>query len=197
MHDKKIEWRTNDIILTTKIGLKMAEDKKNKNKVTKAKKSPTAPGKKQSENQGPGFGIEKLFLRDVSVEVPNAPEIFTIHDAPLIDIELNNSAVPVSEGYYQVSLQVTVTAKQGEQTAFLIDVTQGGIFALKNVPEEGIEMVLAITCPNILFPYAREAISDLVVKAGFSSVLLNPINFESLYMQNKEEQSAKNAGNAN
>ena len=86
---------------------------------------------------------------------------------------------------------------QGEKTAFLIDVTQAGIFTLKNVPEEGIEMVLAITCPNILFPYAREAISDLVVKAGFSSVLLNPINFEALYMQQKEDQAAGNAGKAN
>ena len=175
----------------------MAEEKKNQKKAANAKKSTAVADKDKKENQGPGFGIEKLFLRDVSVEVPNAPEIFTIHDAPLIDIELNNSAVPVSEGYYQVSLQVTVTAKQGEQTAFLIDVTQAGIFALKNVPKEGIEMVLAITCPNILFPYAREAISDLVVKAGFSSVLLNPINFEALYMQQKEDQAAGNTGNAN
>jgi|TARA_B110000971_G_scaffold143830_1_gene146966 preprotein translocase subunit SecB len=175
----------------------MAEEKKNQKKAANAKKSTAVADKDKKENQGPGFGIEKLFLRDVSVEVPNAPEIFTIHDAPLIDIELNNSAVPVSEGYYQVSLQVTVTAKQGEQTAFLIDVTQAGIFALKNVPKEGIEMVLAITCPNILFPYAREAISDLVVKAGFSSVLLNPINFEALYMQQKEDQASGSAGDAN
>jgi len=179
----------------------MAEDKKNQKKTSKtpakAKKSSAAAASDQPQNQGPGFGIEKLFLRDVSVEVPNSPEIFTIHDAPLIDIELNNSAVPVSDGYYQVSLQVTVKAMQGEKTAFLIDVTQAGIFTLKNVPEEGIEMVLAITCPNILFPYAREAISDLVVKAGFSSVLLNPINFEALYMQQKEDQAAGNAGKAN
>ena len=75
--------------------------------------------------------------------------------------------------------------------------TQAGIFKILNVPEEGMEMVLAITCPNILFPYAREAISDLIVKAGFSSVLLNPINFEALYMQKKEEEAAKKAGNAN
>jgi len=177
----------------------MAEDKKNQKKTTKAavKAAVKAGSESEDQNQGPGFGIEKLFLRDVSVEVPNAPEIFTIHDAPLIDIELNNSALPVSDGYYQVSLQVTVTAKQGEKTAFLVDVTQSGIFALKNVPQEGIEMVLAITCPNVLFPYAREAISDLIVKAGFSSVLLNPINFEALYMQQKEEQASGSAGKPN
>ena len=177
----------------------MAEDKKNQKKTTKAavKAAVKAGSESEDQNQSPGFGIEKLFLRDVSVEVPNAPEIFTIHDAPLIDIELNNSALPVSDGYYQVSLQVTVTAKQGEKTAFLVDVTQSGIFALKNVPQEGIEMVLAITCPNVLFPYAREAISDLIVKAGFSSVLLNPINFEALYMQQKEEQASGSAGKPN
>jgi preprotein translocase subunit SecB len=77
----------------------MAEEKKNQKKAANAKKSTAVADKDKKENQGPGFGIEKLFLRDVSVEVPNAPEIFTIHDAPLIDIELNNSAVPVSEGY--------------------------------------------------------------------------------------------------
>jgi preprotein translocase subunit SecB len=179
----------------------MAEDKKNQSKSTKAptkpKKESVAAGKDQAENNASGLSIEKIFLGDVSVEVPNAPDIFTIHDAPLIDIELNNTAKPVSDGYFEVSLQVTVTAKQGEKTAFLVDITQAGIFLLNNVPEEGLEMVLAITCPNILFPYAREAISDLIVKAGFSSVLLNPINFESLYLKQKQEQASENSGQAN
>jgi preprotein translocase subunit SecB len=98
-----------------------------------------------------------------------------------------------------VSLGVTVTAKHGEKTAFLVEVSQSGVFLVKNIPDESIEMLLATTCPNILFPYAREAISDLIVKAGFSSVLLNPINFEGLYMQKKEEEAeaAKKASNAN
>jgi preprotein translocase subunit SecB len=175
----------------------MAEDKKNQSKTTKAKKASAAAGDDQAQNNAAGLSIEKIFLGDVSVEVPNAPDIFTIHDAPKIDIELNNTAKPISDGYFEVSLQVTVSAKQGEKTAFLVDVTQAGIFLLNNVPEEGIEMVLAITCPNILFPYAREAISDLVVKAGFSSVLLNPINFESLYLKQKQEQASESAGQAN
>ena len=178
----------------------MAEDKKNKKKTTKA------PGKakKYAENSSidqegsqSGFSIEKIFLRDSSVEVPTAPEIFTLKDAPRIEIELNNTAKSVSEGYFMVSLGVTVTAKHGEKTAFLVEVSQSGIFLVKNIPDESIEMLLATTCPNILFPYAREAISDLIVKAGFSSVLLNPINFEALYMQKKEEEAAKKAGNAN
>jgi preprotein translocase subunit SecB len=161
----------------------MAEDKKTKKKVS------TKNETSESKNQGPGFGIEKLFLKDVSVEIPNSPEIFTNREAPQISVELNNAAKPLSDGYYEVSLQVTVTSKQSEETAFLVEVTQSGIFKILNVPEDGMEMVLAITCPNILFPYAREAISDLVTKAGFSPVLLNPINFETMYMQQKEKDA--------
>jgi preprotein translocase subunit SecB len=156
----------------------MAEDKK-------TKKAPTKTETSESKNQGPGFGIEKLFLKDVSVEIPNSPEIFTNREAPQISVELNNAAKPLSDGYYEVSLQVTVTSKQSEETAFLVEVTQSGIFKILNVPEDGMEMVLA----NILFPYAREAISDLVTKAGFSPVLLNPINFETMYMQQKEKDA--------
>src|SRR6056300_348025 len=163
----------------------MAEDKKKKaTKKTVAKK---ATDNEQAQQQGPGFGIEKLFLKDVSVEIPNSPEIFTNREAPQISVELNNAAKPLSDGYYEVSLQITVTSKQSEETAFLVEVTQSGIFKILNVPEDGMEMVLAITCPNILFPYAREAISDLVTKAGFSPVVLNPINFETMYMQQKEK----------
>jgi preprotein translocase subunit SecB len=171
----------------------MAEDKKKKaTKKTVAKK---ATDNEQAQQQGPGFGIEKLYLKDVSVEVPNSPEIFTSRETPKISVELNNNAKPLPEGFFEVALQITVTSKIADKTAFLIDVTQAGIFAVKNLPEESLEPILAITCPNILFPYAREAISDLITKAGFTTVLLNPINFETLYMQQKQQQDAasKNA----
>jgi len=171
----------------------MAEDKKKKaTKKTVAKK---ATDNEQAQQQGPGFGIEKLYLKDVSVEVPNSPEIFTSRETPKISVELNNNAKPLPEGFFEVALKITVTSKIADKTAFLIDVTQAGIFAVKNLPEESLEPILAITCPNILFPYAREAISDLITKAGFTTVLLNPINFETLYMQQKQQQAAasKNA----
>jgi preprotein translocase subunit SecB len=171
----------------------MAEDKKKKaTKKTVAKK---ATDNEQAQQQGPGFGIEKLYLKDVSVEVPNSPEIFTSRETPKISVELNNNAKPLPEGFFEVALQITVTSKIDDKTAFLIDVTQAGIFGVKNLPEESLEPILAITCPNILFPYAREAISDLITKAGFTTVLLNPINFETLYMQQKQQQAAasKNA----
>jgi preprotein translocase subunit SecB len=92
-----------------------------------------------------------------------------------------------------VSIKVTVTAKIGEKTAFLVEVSQAGIFAIRNVPEDNLEIIVGVTCPNILFPYAREAVSDMVTRAGFAPVLLNPINFEALYMQQKQQQ-AENVG---
>ena len=169
----------------------MAQDKKTKAaKTTKngASKKRSSP---EAQQQGPGFGIEKLYLKDVSVEVPNSPEIFTSREAPQVSVELNNNAQPLPDGFFEVALQVTVTSKINDKTAFLIDVTQAGIFAVRNVPQDNLEPILAITCPNILFPYAREAISDLITKAGFTTVLLNPINFENLYVQQKQQQAAQ------
>lgn len=143
-------------------------------------------------NEQPAFGIEKLYIKDASVEVPNAPQIFTERTAPQVSIELANAAQKVEEGIFDVSIKVTVTAKIADKTAFLVEVTQAGIFVIRNMPEENLEPVLAVACPNILFPYAREAISDMVTRAGFTPVLLNPINFEALYLQQK--QQAENAG---
>ncbi len=143
-------------------------------------------------NDQPAFGIEKLYIKDASVEVPNAPQIFTERTAPQVSIELANAAQKVDEGIFDVSIKVTVTAKIADKTAFLVEVTQAGIFVIRNMPEENLEPVLAVACPNILFPYAREAISDMVTRAGFTPVLLNPINFEALYLQQK--QQADNAG---
>lgn len=150
-----------------------------------------AEAQSNGQAEAPAFSIEKLYIKDASVEIPNAPQIFTEREAPQISIELANAAQTLGEGIHEVAIKVTVTAKIGDKTAFLVEVSQAGIFAVRNVPEENLEMIIAITCPNILFPYAREAISDLTVRAGFAPVLLNPINFEALYMQQKEQGDAK------
>jgi len=155
-----------------------------------AKDNNEAP--KEEAAQPPGFAIEKLYIKDASVEVPNAPQIFTERTAPKINVELGNNANKLEDGVYEVAIKVTVTAKVEENTAFLVEVTQAGVFAIRNIPEDNLEMVLAITCPNILFPYAREAVSDMVTRAGFMPVLLNPINFEALYAQQQQEAAAKN-----
>ncbi len=149
-----------------------------------------APDAAAQENEA-GFAIEKLYIKDASVEVPNAPKIFTNRTAPQVNVELANSATKLDEGVYEVSIKVTVTAKIEEETAFLVEVTQAGIFGIRGIPDENLEMVLAITCPNILFPYARESISDMVTRAGFMPVLLNPINFEALYAQQQAENSGE------
>ncbi len=146
-----------------------------------------------TEQAQPGFAIEKLYVKDASIEVPNAPQIFTNRTAPQISVELGNSATRLDEGVFEVAIKVTVTSKIEETTAFLVEVTQTGIFGIRGIPDENLEMVLAITCPNILFPYAREAVSDMVTRAGFMPVLLNPINFEALYAQQKMEQNPSEA----
>mgnify|MGYP001029642450 CR=1 FL=1 len=134
----------------------------------------------EQQNGQAGFAIEKLYVKDASIEVPTAPQI---------NVELANSASRLDEGVFEVSIKVTVTAKIEETTAFLVEVTQSGIFAIRGIPDDNLEVVLAITCPNILFPYAREAVSDMVTRAGFMPVLLNPINFEALYAQQKMDQN--------
>jgi preprotein translocase subunit SecB len=161
----------------------MAKDKK-----VAAEETATA-----SESAQPGFGIEKLYVKDASIEVPNAPQIFTERTAPQVSVEIGNSGQRLEQGVFEVAVKVTVTAKIGEKTAFLVEVMQAGIFAIRNVPDENLEIILGVTCPNILFPYAREAVSDMVTRAGFAPVLLNPINFEALFMQQKQQQ-AENAG---
>jgi preprotein translocase subunit SecB len=142
------------------------------------------------QNQQAGFSIEKIYVKDASLEIPNAPQIFTDRTAPQVSIELGNAAQMLEEGIFEVSIKVTVTSKIEDKTVFLVEVTQAGIFQIRNVPEENLEMIAGITCPNILFPYAREAVSDLVVRAGFPPVLLNPINFEALFAQQKQQQAS-------
>jgi preprotein translocase subunit SecB len=142
-----------------------------------------------TEQQAPAFGIEKIYVKDLSLEIPNAPQIFMERTAPQVGIELNNTASKLDEGVFEVVTTVTVTSKIEEKTVFLVEVAQAGIFQVQNVPEENLEIILAVTCPNIIFPYLREVVSDLVTRAGFPPVLLNPINFEALYAQQKMQQA--------
>jgi preprotein translocase subunit SecB len=154
------------------------------------------PQNQAEHNAGPVFSIEKLYVHDASIEVPNAPAIFTERTTPQINVELGNAVEQVQDGIFNVSIKVTVTAKIEDKTAFLVEVNQSGIFAIRNVPQENLEPILSVACPNILFPYAREAISDMVTRAGFMPVLLNPINFEALYLQ-QQQQAAQAAGAPN
>ncbi|MDX9943876.1 MAG: protein-export chaperone SecB [Azonexus sp.] len=142
------------------------------------------------QNEQPVFAIEKLYVKDLSVEVPNAPEIYLEQEAPQVAVQLNTTGRGIGDGVFEVVLTVTVTTTLGEKTVFLVEVGQAGIFRIQNVPEEQLEPLVAIACPNVLFPYAREAISDAVTRAGFQPVLLQPVNFEAMYMQRMQEQQA-------
>ena len=141
-----------------------------------------------TEQAQPQFSIEKLYVKDASLEVPNAPEVFLERETPQIDVQLTIDNKNVSEDVYHVGLSVTVTAKKEDKTVFLVEVVQGGVFTIKNVPSEDLEPILSIACPNILFPYAREVVSDLVNRAGFPPVILAPINFEGLYAQRQQQE---------
>jgi preprotein translocase subunit SecB len=142
------------------------------------------------QEEQPVFGIEKLYVRDLSVEVPHAPEIFLEREAPQVEIQLNTTGRSVDEGIFEVVLTVTVTATLNEKTVFLVEVGQAGIFRIMNVPGEQVEPLVAVACPNILFPYARETVSDAVTRAGFAPIVLQPVNFEAMYMQRLQEQAS-------
>ena len=142
----------------------------------------------EPQNNEPIFSIEKLYVKDLSLEIPNAPQVFLERNTPQVDIQLHHSSKGVEDGVYETTLTVTVTAKVGDKTLFLAEATQAGIFVAKNIPQQELEPVLAIACPNILFPYVREVISDVVVRAGFPPVVLSPVNFEAIYASQRQQQ---------
>jgi preprotein translocase subunit SecB len=143
-----------------------------------------------ADAQQPSFQIEKIYVKDVSLEIPNAPQVFLEAQAPQLEIQVRNAAQQFAEGLFEVVVTVTVTARAGEKTLFLAEAAQAGIFAVRGVPQAELEPVLAIACPTILYPYAREAISDLVTRGGFPPVLLAPVSFEAIYAQRAQQQAA-------
>ncbi|PIE44839.1 MAG: protein-export chaperone SecB [Gammaproteobacteria bacterium] len=137
------------------------------------------------------FEINKIYIKDFSSEVPSAPEIFKAEWEPEIDLNFGNGAALIEEEHhiYEVSLTITVTAKLGEHTAYIIEVEQAGIFTIDGFDDEQRGFIIGAATPNILFPYAREAISTMSQKAGFPPMLLNPIDFTALYYQHLQNQA--------
>ncbi len=141
------------------------------------------------EDKQPVFQMDKIYVKDLSLEIPHAPKIFMRRENPQIDTQLQTQANTLEEGLYEVVLMATVTARIGETVMFLIEAKQAGIFIIRNVAEGELEPILAVMCPNILFPFLREVVSDVAVRGGFSQALLNPINFEGIYQQRKLQQA--------
>jgi preprotein translocase subunit SecB len=142
----------------------------------------------QQQPQPATFQIEKVYVKDLSLEIPNAPKVFLEQVQPQLEVRIDTTSEAFAEGYYEVTVSATVTARIAERTLFLVEAEQAGIFAVRNVPAEELDPLLGIACPNVIFPYLRETISDLVVRGGFPPVLLAPLSFESLYLQRMQAQ---------
>ena len=143
------------------------------------------------EQPQPSFQIEKIYVKDLSLENPGAPQTFQLAESPQIEIGLRTRGEQVAPDVYECVLTLTVTARSNDKTVFLIEAAQAGIFAIKGVPPNQLQPVLAIHCPAVLFPYARETIADATMRAGFPPVHLAPINFEALYQQQLAQASAQ------
>lgn len=136
-----------------------------------------------TDEQQANFNLKKIYIKDASFESPTSPQSFLQQQAPEVGIQLDISHSKVDEEHHEVILTITATAKSGEDTVFLCEVQQAGLFEIAGVPEQEMPMVLEIACPNILLPYVRQTIDDLVGKGGFPQMLIHPINFEGLYQQ--------------
>ncbi|QEP43306.1 protein-export chaperone SecB [Ectothiorhodospiraceae bacterium BW-2] len=141
-----------------------------------------------ASNGGQQFAIQRIYVKDVSFETPNTPTVFTEKWQPEVNVDLGSQSHPLGEAIFEVVLHVTVTAKLGEKTAYLAEVQQGGIFTISGFNESEMAHMLHSFCPNILFPYVRETVSDLVNRGSFPQLLLAPVNFDALYAQHLQRQ---------
>jgi len=137
----------------------------------------------QQAASGPSLRIVKIYLKDLSLENPGAPQSFNSQESPQVEVSLRSRGEQIEESLFECVLTLTVTAKMGDKTLFLVEAAQGGLFRISGVSLPEIQPVLAIHCPNVLFPYIRETIADAITRAGFPPVHLDPINFEMLYQQ--------------
>ncbi len=151
-----------------------------------------------AEAAGPAFTVEKIYVKDVSFEVPGAPAIFTENVQPELQLNLNQRVQRLGENAFEVVLGGTLTCKAGDKTAYVAEVQQAGIFGLMGLEAQAVDVLLGTQCPNILFPYVRQLVSDLVQAGGFPPFFLQPINFEALYAESLRQRAAQgDAGLAN
>ena len=149
----------------------------------------------QDQANQPSFSIQRIYLKDLSLELPNAPQILLEQGQPQVDVQLNLHAEPVQEGLYEVSVTATVTTKVKDKTLFLIEAKQAGLFEIRNVPEDQMQPIIAIACPQIVYPYLRATVADVINRTGFPPVHLTEVNFQAMY-EAQLQQAAAAAGNA-
>ncbi len=142
----------------------------------------------------PVFNIQRMYLKDLSLEQPHAPQILLEQQQPAVDINLGVSAEGVSEGIFEVCVTATVTTKVGDRTLFLIEAKQAGIFELRDLPGDQMQAILGIACPGMVYPYLRAIVSDVCTRAGFPPVLLSEVNFQAMYDAQQQQLAAQGNG---
>ena len=177
----------------------MAENEQNEQgeqneQTTAAPEQAAAQQQPQADPNAPQFALQRIYLKDFSFESPRSPGVFTGQWSPNINFEVKSRSEKYQENSYEVVLTLTVEAKVEENTAFLVEVQQAGIFACANMDPQQLEQILASLCPNILFPYARESIDSIVTKGSFPPLMLAPINFDAVYAEQKRRQAEQQAG---
>ena len=145
-------------------------------------------------DQDPVFQIQRVYLKEASLEQPNSPAILLEQEQPSVDIQLGVEATPVAEGIYEVAVTATVHTKIKDKTVFLVEAKQAGIFEIRNLPDDQLGQVMGIACPQIVYPYLRGNVADLVQRGGFPPVHLQEINFQAMYEQQRSDAAAAPAG---
>jgi preprotein translocase subunit SecB len=146
----------------------------------------------------PVFQIQRIYLKDLSLEQPNSPQILLEQGQPQVEINLGLGAAPIGEGVYEVTVTATVTTKVNDKVLFLVEAKQGGIFEIRNIPEDQLQPIIGIACPGIIYPYLRAIVSDVCTRAGFPPVLLSEVNFQAMFeAQQAQQAQALAAGGTN
>jgi preprotein translocase subunit SecB len=150
-------------------------------------------------DQTPVFQIQRIYLKDMSLEQPNSPQILLNAQQPEVDINLSLAAEPVTDGVFEVTVTATVTTKIADKTLFLVEAKQAGIFEIRNIPEDQMNPIIGIACPQIIYPYLRAIVSDICTRAGFPPVVLAEVNFQAMFEAQQQQQlqgtDAQPAGN--
>lgn len=155
------------------------------------------PQEQSNDQPNMDFGIQRIYVKDISYEAPSSPEIFRKKWEPKVEIDLQSKSNEIEPGIFEVVLTITTTVKVEDQVAFLVEVHQAGIFTIRNFPDDQLQHLLGAFCPNIIFPYARESITDVVTRGGFPQLYLAPINFDAIYQQKLAKQKENATEKAN
>ena len=147
-----------------------------------------------ADDNNPVFQIQRIYLKDLSLEQPNSPQILLEQGQPAVEINLTLGAEPIADGMFEVTVMATVTTKVNDKTLFLVEAKQGGIFEIRNIPEDQLQPIIGIACPGIIYPYLRAIVSDVCTRAGFPPVTLSEVNFQAMFEAQQQQQAKQGAG---